>query len=229
MIIALILSGGVGSRLGAIVPKQYIEFNNRPIISWCIDTFKNIPSVDCYHIVADKKWHDYLNNLVLGEKFIGYSNPGETRQLSIMNGLFDIRKKLGNSIDQNCKIIIHDAARPFVTKNIVESIIQNLNNYEAVMPVLNVKDTIYQLDSNNSLTKLNRSLLVSGQAPEGFIFNKYMQACENLTNKELLEVNGRTEPAILAKLKIKCLPGDEHNFKITTKMDLERFKTYVGL
>ena len=88
---ALILSGGVGLRLGADIPKQYIEVNGKTILSYCLEAVSGSPAVDAIQIVADKKWQgrilSRLGETGAGQKLRGFSLPGENRQLSILSGL----------------------------------------------------------------------------------------------------------------------------------------------
>lgn len=99
---ALILAGGIGTRLGADVPKQYIEVNNRPIIAYCMDTFFDSDSVDAVWIVADVSWQEYIHEQIEQQankqKFYGFSEPGKNRQLSIWNGLNDMQEYAGEEI-----------------------------------------------------------------------------------------------------------------------------------
>jgi len=107
MNIALILSGGVGTRMGTDVPKQYIEVKGKPIIAYTMEKFELHELIDKIHIVAEPQWHDYILEYAK-VKPIGFSKPGYNRQLSILNGLEDILKVA--LPDDN--IIIHDAVRP---------------------------------------------------------------------------------------------------------------------
>lgn len=70
---------------------------------------------------------------------------------------------------------------------------------------------------------MDRSTIYAGQAPEVFVLGRYYEANRRLLPDDILKINGSTEPAILAGMDIAMIPGDEGNFKITTKADLERF------
>ena len=225
MNIALILSGGNGSRLGSAIPKQYIEVNGKPIIGYCLDTFQKNEFTDKIQIVADESYHSYIKNYCIKNdigKLCGFSRQGESRQLSILNGLKDIIKYAkGGDI-----VIIHDAARPFVSSKLITESINAVNDeYDGVLPVLPMKDTIYQSNDAKSISNLiDRKTLFAGQAPETFKLGKYYNANLKLLPQKILEINGSTEPAILDNMKIKLINGDENNFKITTMSDFERFK-----
>ncbi|MDE7266436.1 MAG: 2-C-methyl-D-erythritol 4-phosphate cytidylyltransferase [Lachnospiraceae bacterium] len=233
--IALILSGGSGVRLGTDIPKQYIEVCGRPVISHCIERLLSHPEIDGIQIVAAPQWHDTiihsLEQLVsLGiaqetlSKFKGFSMPGENRQLSIYNGLTDIRVYA----DDDEIILIHDAARPMLSSQMITDCLRAVHEHEGVLPVLPMKDTVYQsTDGKRVGALLNRSEIYAGQAPEAFRLGKYYEANKRLMPNKILKINGSTEPAVMAGMDIVMIPGDEGNFKITTREDLERFKGII--
>lgn len=223
MNIALILSGGIGSRLKADIPKQYIELASKPIISYCLESFENCESIDAIQIVADEKWHTRIpvNGLT---KLKGFSKPGGMRQLSILNGLEDIRAYAN---DEDI-VIVHDAVRPLVSEKLLEEIIGAAQIHDGAMPVLPMKDTVYYSEDGIAVSSLlDRKSVYAGQAPESFVFAKYYEANRSLSQDELLKINGSTEPAILAGMDIAMIPGEESNFKITTRADLERFRDII--
>ena len=226
MNIALILAGGTGTRLGSDIPKQYIEVCGKPIISFCLETFFSHENIDAVQIVADEMWHEYISERISSNKFMSFSTPGATRQLSIYNGLCDIKKY---SSDDD-RIIIHDAARPLVSSEIITACFEALNEHDCVLPVLPMKDTVYSSEDGRCISGLvERSKIYAGQAPEAFILGKYLAANEILMPDKILKINGSTEPAVIAGLDVALIDGDEKNFKITTKTDLEKFKEYIKL
>lgn len=224
MVTALILAGGTGTRLGADIPKQYIEVNGKPIISYCLDVFVHHSDIDNIQIVADKSWHGYISQYISTDKFVGFSAPGENRQLSIYNGLCDINEY---SADTEI-VIIHDAARPNVSTKMITKCISAAMAHDGAIPVLPMKDTVYLSENGSTISSLiPREKLFAGQAPEAFNLDKYIAANERLLPDEIKNINGSTEPAILCNMDIAMIKGDENNFKITTLADLERFKEMV--
>lgn len=231
MNIALILSGGTGSRVGADIPKQYIEVKGEPIISYCLQTFLVHEEIDAVCIVADESWQEYIlerqgkDSTAFKAKFRGFSAPGATRQLSILNGLEDIRKWA----DDDDLVMVHDAARPLLSAKMISECFAAAKGHDGVLPVLPMKDTVYFSEAGERVDKLlNRSNIYAGQAPEVFVLGKYYEANVRLLPEEILKINGSTEPAILAGMDIAMIPGDEKNFKITTRTDLERFEEALG-
>lgn len=229
MNIAIILAGGTGTRLGTDIPKQYIEVLGKPIISYCLDKFEKHSHIDKIVIVASEMWHDYITTCIQKycvTKFSGYAPAGSSRQHSIVNGLIKA-KSIG--ADQNDNIIIHDAARPNVSKTIITQCLDGIFGYDGVMPVLPVKDTIYLSEDGKKISSLlNRDQLYAGQAPESFKFGKYFEINNKLTENDLSKVRGSSEIAYRYGLKIHMIQGDEHNYKITTKEDLNKFIREIG-
>lgn len=223
MNIAIVLSGGTGTRLGAEIPKQYIKVKDKMIISYCLDVLEKCPLIDAIQIVADESWHKEILEYGM-KKLIDFSKPGENRQLSIYNALRDIDKV----VNEDVTIIIHDAARPFVSEEMIANLLKACEEHDGALPVLPMKDTVYMSDDGKGITSLlNRSQIFAGQAPEAFHFAKYCEANEKLIPNDILKINGSTEPAIMVGMDIAMIPGDEKNFKITTAEDLERFRQIV--
>ena len=103
--------------------------------------------------------------------------------------------------------------------------LEAMRNHDGVVPVLPMKDTVYQsIDGNNIDALVKRNEIYAGQAPEVFRLGLYYKANKALFPDKILEINGSTEPAILAGMDIVMIPGNEGNFKITTTEDLERFR-----
>lgn len=226
MNVALVLAGGTGTRLGEDIPKQYIEVKGKPIIAYVLELFMRHPAVDAIQVVADAQWRDEIDMYAASsDKFRGYSKPGETRQLSIWNGLIDI-KEYAKADDL---VIVHDAARPNLSKSFLQRCIDAVKEHDGAMPVLPMKDTVYFSEDGRRVSSLlDRSRIFAGQAPEIFHFEKYFAANQALLPERIRMVNGSTEPAILAGMDIALVDGEEMNFKITTQQDLQRFRDVMG-
>ena len=229
MNIAIILSGGVGSRMGLNIPKQYVVVNGQPIISYCLQTFLCNEHTDAIVIGVADEWKEYIMEQM--EKLhpakpVFYAAPGETRQYSIFNALRVIKDQ-GYSDDSF--VIIHDAARPLVSDELINRCYEACDRADGSMPVIAVKDTTYYSEDGKSITSLlDRSKLWAGQAPEAFVFGKYLQIHESMSHEELLKINGSTEIAFKQGLKVEMVEGDPMNFKITTPEDLSNFESIIN-
>lgn len=263
MNIAIILAGGTGSRIKSDIPKQFIELSGQMMIMHSLQPFGESEMVDNIQIVADASWRKKIEDAIfedpesaVAEKFLGFSDPGENRQLSIYNALkdlrymFDVARANDDSANVSAdarenadcskymvhsklgiidNIIIHDAARPFVTVEDIDACLNALDEHDGAMPVLPMKDTVYFSRTGQRVDELlNRSCIYAGQAPEAFRFEKYIEANEALLPDRILMIKGSTEPAIMAGLDVAMIPGDQRNFKVTTDEDLARARELLG-
>lgn len=223
---AIILSGGTGSRMGSEIPKQYLTVHGKMLIYYTTDTICKNKDIDGFVIVAAKEWQDAIGKMLAteinpGDKFLGFALPGANRQLSIYQGLLFLHDK---AKDEDV-VLVQDAARPNTSQELISQCVALLESEDGRMPVLSMKDTIYYSRNGATVEKLlEREALFAGQAPEAFRFGKYLVANEALLPEEILRINGSSEPAILAKQNISMIPGEEGNFKVTTKEDLLRFE-----
>ena len=228
MKIAIILSGGVGSRMGLNLPKQYVMVDSQPVINFCLKTFLDNEQTDAIVIGVADEWKGFVQEHVvklIPSKPVYYSQPGETRQYSIYNALKVIRK---NGFSDNDIVLIHDAARPLLSHNLINRCYEGCKEADGVMPVIPVKDTTYlSEDGKHIQSLLNRSHLWSGQAPEAFKLGKYLKVHDEMSRDELLKINGSTELAFKAGLDCQMIEGDPMNFKITTPEDLSNFEAII--
>lgn len=229
MTIAIILSGGIGTRLGGNVPKQYIEVGNKPIFQYSLEQFISCQGIDMVLIGINSEWHPWINKIV--DKLhshipIIFSQAGATRQLTIYNAL----KLLENQYDvsDNDKVIIHDAARPLISHDLITECINACDHFDGVLPVLPVKNTLYMSNDGQFISQLlDRDKIFIGQAPECFKFGPYLKAHLSMSIDQLSKIRGSSELAFMHGLSIKLVPGDERNFKITTLADLNYFKKMI--
>ena len=133
---------------------------------------------------------------------------------------------IGNEKDgSDSTVLVHDAARPFLTEELLERCYEALPGNDGVMPVLPMKDTVYLSEDGKIITKLlERSKIFAGQAPELFNLDKYYKANKELLPEKILKVNGASEAAMLAGMNIAMIDGDESNVKVTTQKDVEHYR-----
>ena len=226
---AVILSGGIGTRIHmGDFPKQYYKVKGRMILEYTLDAFEKSESVDEIVIVMAQAWQEELEEELCGKykKLRGFSEPGPTRQESILSGLEVCMKKSESESD---KVIIHDGVRPLVSSELIDACFAQIGEYEACLPVIPATDTIYYSEDGKGVDKLlDRSKLFMGQSPETFWLHRYYRAHEGKSHEFLMSMRGTTEIAHVAGMKICMIPGDPLNFKITHPADLQRFRMIVG-
>ena len=229
---AIVLSGGTGTRLGAGIPKQYLKVGDRRIIEYVLDTICRIEGLCGVAVVVADEWKEIVAEAAASRelRFV-YATPGENRQLSVYQGLLAL-EELG--IGEDDLVLVQDAARPKTGPELIEACFApcETGGYDGAMPVLPMKDTVYMSTDGKSISSLiDRKTVWAGQAPEVFRYGLYRRANEALIvqtpEAPILRINGSSEPAVLAGMKIAMIPGDEENVKITTPADLRRFENEV--
>lgn len=227
---AILLSGGVGTRAGLKIPKQYIEINGRMIISYPLQTILCCAQISRIQIVAAEHWRDRIRAEMVrfAEKGLSmaydFSDPGDTRQLSIYHALLDLR----DILHKDDYVLIHDAARPFVSDDLLNDTLEAAQGHDGAIPVLPATDTMYRSTDGKTLNGcIPREQIYAGQAPEAFRFGPYLKANEALLPDRIREINGSTEPALLAGLDIAILPGEPSNFKVTVAEDMDRVRQVI--
>lgn len=226
---AIVLSGGVGSRMRMEgFPKQYIDVEGKPILVYTLEVFERCEDVHRMVIVAADQWHENIRRWVdeYGiSKFTGFAEPGDSRQESILNGL-NTCMEMSRSEQDN--VIIHDAVRPCVTESLISNCFAALAKHDGCMPVIPVNDTVYQsMDGSKIANLLDRNTLYAGQAPEAFRLWSYTRINREADKHVLETTRGTSVIAYQNGMDVCLIPGDDENFKITTPIDLKRFKAMV--
>lgn len=224
---AIILAGGIGSRMKTERPKQYILVKNKPIVIYSLEIFEKHKDIDKIIVVVSDEWKSYVEDCVSKykiSKVCGYASAGKTRQHSIYNGL----KLIAENANDTDVCIIHDAIRPLVSDEIISEIILGALEDDGAMPVISVKDTIYQSKNGKNINNLlKRAELFAGQTPESFKFRKYFEIYNSVSDEEIANTTGSSEIAFRYGMNIRLIKGSETNLKITTIEDLKTFETLV--
>jgi len=223
-IFLIILAAGNGKRLNSKIPKPFSKVNNKTLLEYSLDAFKNFSEIKKTVIVYNKKHKRYLNKLRLKNtiKIIG----GKTRQESTFKALKKIEK-------MNCKkILIHDSARPAPSKNLINKIIHYLKKNHAVVPVIKINDATKRIKKNTIFKNIDRSSLRFSQTPQGFTYKKIYEK-----HRKNINTSFDDDSSLFTKDKEKVfiINGSKKNLKITDKEDLNIFKslnkgkTYFGI
>jgi 2-C-methyl-D-erythritol 4-phosphate cytidylyltransferase len=216
-VMAIIPSAGRGLRMGLAVEKPYILIGDRPLLAHTLDAFERCPEVDGYVLVVEPERLDACRRQVV-EAF-GYTRVcgivpgGETRQASVYRGLL----ALGPDVDL---VVVHDAARPCVSPEIIRSSVRQGRRYGAAVVAVPVKDTVKVVRDGMVQATPDRSTLWLAQTPQTFTCLLLKAAHE----RALQEGHTGTDDAALVERlghPVAVVPGDYENLKITTPEDLE--------
>ncbi len=217
--IALIPAAGVGSRMGAVQPKQYLKIANRSVLEHALDAFLRHPRIKRVVLVvsADDAYIDQLglNHAKLAILRCG----GATRKETVLNGL----RQLQSSVREPDWILVHDAARPGITTELVSKLIDELQHHEVggllAMPVV---DTVKRWQAGQ-LDTVDRSDLWLAQTPQMFRFRDLFRALTQVQH-----VTDESSAIEALGLVPKLVEGHSRNLKITTPADLLLATHYLG-
>lgn len=213
---AIIVCGGSSSRMKGI-DKIFAEICDVPVAIKTISTFNDLDSIKNIIVVAKKD--NILKMQQLCEKFklnkvTDIVEGGSCRQQSVANGM----KMCDKNTDY---VLVHDGARPLVTKSCIERVIKGAIEYSAVTCAVKLKDTVKVTESDGLVTKTpDRNKLVSVQTPQGFCFDLYSKAIESNKNN----LDKFTDDCSVVEsfgYPVYVVEGDYNNIKITTSEDLK--------
>ncbi len=214
--------------MGTACPKQYLMVGQQPVIAYCLDIFEKHCEIDHIVIVAAEEWRPFIQEWVDRKgitKFFGFADAGRTRQHSILNGL---------EVSTGCTphdgvVIIHDAARPLVSDQIISDCLAGAHQDGGAMPVITVKDTTYFSRDGKQIDQLlDRSCLYAGQAPEAFRLGEYLAIHHQVDDDEIANTAGTSQIAYKHGMKVRLVKGSERNIKITTVEDLNTFEVILS-
>ncbi len=221
-VIAVVVAGGKGTRMGADRKKQFLELDGTPVLIHTLKAFERHPKVDAIVLVVPQSDHSFCQTLVSSQKFstpVHLTAGGIERQDSVENGLH-LAAGVCDSPEQTL-VMVHDGVRPFVTETIIDDCLTGAEEKGAVIPALKVSDTIKTVDEEgNIINTLDRSRLYRAQTPQTFRLDLGLFAFARAREKGF---QGTDEASILSfsGIRVSIVPGTETNIKLTTPQDLE--------
>lgn len=226
MNVGVILAAGNNTRFDKKESKLFAKINGKPVIYYSFKAFEENKDIDYVLLVTkmngQKEFLPIINKYDF-EKIQFFATGGATRQESVHHALM----VLAMMIEDNDKVIIHDAARPFITKEHISSILNALKTYKGATTAIKIDDTIARVNDNNVISEnINRENLYRIQTPQGFRFKELLDAHTKFKN----EKNATDDASMLQKMNIKVaiVPGSKDLMKITTKEDLKFLKRLAG-
>lgn len=217
----LIVAGGVGSRMGGSVPKQFIEVLGRPVISYTIEAFEKNNDVNEIVVVTLEDYIVFCRDVV---DAFGFSKVkrivcgGDTRQESVYKGLCEVTGDY---------VLIHDGARPLVAQNVINECVDTVVNVCACAVGVKVKDTLKIADDEKIIKATpDREHIYAIQTPQCFKKEDIIRAHKAAMADSFC---GTDDAVLYERLgeKIKIVEGDYSNIKITTPIDIAVMEAYL--
>jgi 2-C-methyl-D-erythritol 4-phosphate cytidylyltransferase/2-C-methyl-D-erythritol 2,4-cyclodiphosphate synthase len=208
---ALVVAAGQGSRFGGAVPKQYLALAGASVLRYAVSALAGHPRITDVLVVIRPEDRALFDRAVAGLGVLPPVGGGAARQDSVRLGLEALAPHRPD------RVLIHDGARPFPDKALVDRIIDGLDRAAAAIPCLPLSDTIKRAESGTIQETIDRSSLWRAQTPQGFHFAAILAAHRAAVGRVLTDDAAVAEAAGLAPLVVR---GSQNNLKITTPEDL---------
>ncbi len=218
--VAVVLAGGTGTRVGLSIPKQLIVIAGKPIIEHAIAALQLSPLVDEIVVLMASGYLDEVRSIVGSGGYDKVSQilPGAgTRNASTVAAL----AALG---EQDCNVLLHDAARPLVSQAIIAANVEALRHFEAVSTAIPSADTVIKVsaDLQTMADVLPRHLLRRVQTPQSFRLSTIRAAYARAAQDPDFTATDDATVVLryLPDVAIAVVPGDERNLKVTGPVDV---------
>lgn len=218
--IAVILAGGSGKRFGGDKPKQLLPLaDGRSVLEHAVEAFRACPCIQDVIVVMH---HDYIEeaSALLGCTIVP---GGKERWESSVHAIDYLRQSLSPEEWQLTNILLHDAARPFVSERIITDVCNALVSHEAVTVAVPSTDTVYRLAADGCVAEIpDRSTIMRAQTPQAFRLPLIDEAYRLALQDPLLKATDDCGILFryLPSAPIFIVPGEEQNRKITFKEDI---------
>lgn len=231
MNVAIIIAGGLGSRMGQEIPKQFINVGEKPVIVYTLEAFQEHPLVDAIEVVCLAGWEQVLRAYARQykiDKLKWVVKGGASGQESIRNGVYNFEGVLAE--DDIC--IVHDGVRPMLDPEVITDVVRVAKERGNAVTSMPYNEQIFLVDKKDSATTtqyIPRETLRRVSTPQAYRFglldSKYHEAFEkgvgidgsNYTNTMMVQLGVRLNFAV----------GSDRNIKLTTPENLEFFRAWA--
>jgi 2-C-methyl-D-erythritol 4-phosphate cytidylyltransferase len=209
----VIVAGGAGTRLGASAPKAFVDLCGKPLLRYSIEVFETHALTGAITLVVPAEMMDQAQTLLSGRtsaQKIHIVKGGKERWNSVQNGA------MASSAEW---IMVHDAARPFVTRAVIDAVLEKTPQYDAITTVTPETDTVRTFEGDRCRATIDRTTLVRVGTPQLF---RAVMLKQSFSLAASMPTPPTDEALLMEKMGIPVgiAWGDPLNFKITTQADL---------
>jgi 2-C-methyl-D-erythritol 4-phosphate cytidylyltransferase/2-C-methyl-D-erythritol 2,4-cyclodiphosphate synthase len=215
----LVLAAGRGVRSGGGIPKQYRAVGGRPVIRSSLEIFGSHPRIGTVQPVVHADDKSLFVAAIAGLRAMEPVLGGATRQASVLAGLAALENSAPDIV------LVHDAARPFLSSALVDRAIDAAAASGAAIPALPVTDTVKVVDSDGRVTQtIDRASLRTVQTPQAFDFYKLLAAHRRAAESGRQDFTDDAALAEWAGLTVTTFEGESRNMKLTTAEDFAKLQ-----
>ncbi len=234
--VALIIAGGVGSRMKAKIPKQFMRVNNKEVIFYTLEAFQKNRGIDAIVVVCLHGWEDTLRRgaeeygitKMLEQPNFGIVPGGDSGMHSLRNGMLYLKE----NYDENSIIVIHDAVRPLISQDIINANIAGVKRHGTAITTVPATEALLQVtpeDPDNSSVVVDRSMIARTQTPQSLRLSKFIWAHEQAVEKGIVDTVATCTLLVELGESVHLILGEGTNFKITTQEDIDLMKAYLAM
>lgn len=225
----ILLAGGVGKRMGADLPKQFIVVNGKPIFVHTIENFQRNEQIEKIVVVCVKEWMKHLKNLIQEyhlTKVEWVIEGGCTGHDSIKNGVFFLKDK----ITADDYIIVHDAVRPILPQKAIDEVLRvahekgNASSSIACHPPI-----VYTEDFESGISDIDREHIMLTASPQAYRYSLALKCYEQAERENRNDFTFTSSLLIHCGERVYFAKGTTCNIKITRKEDLVLFGALLNV
>lgn len=230
---AVVIAGGVGSRMGQEIPKQFIHVDDKPIIIYTLEAFQAHPQVDAIEVVCIDGWQDVLKAYARQfgiTKLKWVCTGGSTGQESIRNGVYNLEGELA---DEDI-VIVHDGVRPMLEPQVLTDVIRVAQQYGNGVTSMPYNEQIFVIDPDDESTTrqyIPRETLRRVSTPQAYRYGKLLDSYRRAF-AEGIGIHGSSYTnTMMVELgeTLHFAAGSDKNLKLTNPENLETFRAYLAL
>ena len=217
---ALLVAAGAGERLGDERPKAFVKLGELPLLAEPLRRLDESDWVDAIVVAVPEDWEEpaiLLAEELSASKVVAAVRGGATRAESVRAALAEVP-------DDALVVLVHDAARPLLTEDVLERVLAPLSEgWDGVVPGLPIVDTVKTVSDEAVTGTLSREKLVAVQTPQAFVASKLREAYAG-------DLSGATDCSSLVEAcggRVSWVEGDPRLLKVTTKADLEQVAAWL--
>lgn len=219
----ILLAGGVGKRMGADIPKQFMEVDGKPIIVYSIENFQRNPQIEKIVVVCVKDWIGHLRELVAKYALtkVEWVVPGgDTGHDSIRNGVFFLKDKI-----EPCDyVVVHDAVRPILPQKAIDEVLRVAHeNGNASSSIVCHPPIVYTEDGKSGVTDVDREHVMLTASPQVYNYALALKCYEKAEQENKHNFTFTSSLLIHYGERVYFAKGTTSNIKVTKKEDLALF------
>lgn len=225
----ILLAGGVGKRMGADIPKQFIKVKGKPIIVYSIENFQRNEQIEKIVVVCVKDWIDYVKELVKEyglTKVEWVIEGGSTGHNSIKNGVFFLKDK----VNPDDYIIVHDAVRPILPQKAINEVLRVAHEKgNACSSIVCHPPIVYTEDGESGVKDIDRDHVMLTASPQAYKLSLVLNCYEKAEAENRNNFTFTSSLLIHYGVRVYFAKGTTSNIKVTKKEDIALFEALLSV